>query len=109
LSEPWAALPISVGIQYKKSISRNCKLVNKRNLLLKLSNNTIIGILYSKMYLWLMKLMVDNAKPDPHASPLAIFNIEINFAYECTQAIFFIFVVIGKELPTHKEQGKRVM
>jgi hypothetical protein len=52
-----------------------------RNLLLKPSNNTSIYILCSKMYLWLMKLMVDNAKPNPHASPLAIFHIEINFPY----------------------------
>ncbi len=47
------------------------------------------------MYLWLMKLMVDNAKPDPYASPLAIFNIA-NFAYGCTQINCFIFVVKGR-------------
>jgi hypothetical protein len=41
--------------------------------------------------------MVDYAKPDPHASPLAIFYIEINFAYGCTQANCFIFVVKGTQ------------
>jgi hypothetical protein len=56
-----------------------------------------------------MKLMVDNAKPDPYASPLVIFYIEINFAYGCTQANWFIFVVEGKGLRSRKAPGKRVL
>ncbi len=78
-----------------------------RNLLIKQSNNTSICILCSKMYLWLMKLMVDNAKPD-HMLLLLQFLI-LNFAYGCTQVYCFIFIVKGKELRTGKEPGKRVL